>query len=442
MNRRLTFLALAACLLSGAAHATIPVEHWTHPSGARVYLVNSPGIPMVDVQIDVDGGSRREPPAQTGLANATASLLSGGVLAHSGRPALDENALSVAWVDLGAQFGASASSDRFTVQLRSLTDAAILPRAVALAAQQLAAPAWPDRVWQRNRERSAAALREAQNRPATVAAQAFAPALYGDHPYGRYVTPATLNAVSVADMQAFYRRHMNACRAQVTVVGAVDRTAVQAIVDPLMAAIAPHGCTDLPPVAEVKPLTAAAEKRIPFKAAQAQISIGQPGIARNHPDFFPLLVGNHILGGGGFTARLTTEVREKRGLTYGVYSGFSPGRHAGAFQIGMTTRPDQADEAVRVVRDTLTNYLKDGPSEAELQAAKDFLIKGFALRIDSNRKLLDNVANIAWNGLPLDYLDTWTAQIGRLTRDEVHRAMQRALQPDRMVTVVVGAANP
>ncbi len=440
MTRRIRYLiVLAAAFSWAAAQAAIPIQHWVHPSGARIYLVPSPSIPMVDVQIDVDGGSRREPAGKTGLAGATAGLLGGGVRAHAGQPARDENALAAAWVDLGAQFGASAGSDRFSLQLRSLTDPAILPRAVALAAQQLAAPAWPERVWQRDRERAVAALREAQNRPATIAGQAFARAVYGTHPYGRYSTPESLRAISVADMQGHYRRHMNACRAQVVIVGAVDRAGADAIVDPLLAAIAPNACPELPAVPEVAPLARAVEERLPFDAAQAQIQIGQPGIPRQHPDFFALFVGNHILGGSGFTARLTLEVREKRGLTYGVYSHFSPGRHAGAFQIGMTTRPDQADEAVRVVRETLTRFLDEGPSEAELQAAKDFLINGFALRIDSNRKLLDNVANIAWHGLPLDYLDTWTEQIRRLSREDVRRAMQRNLQADRMVTVVVGA---
>jgi len=431
-----------ACAAGGAAQAAIPIEQWAHPSGARIYLVQSSTIPMVDVQINVDGGSRREPADKVGLAGVTATQLESGVRAHAGLPARDENALSAAWVDLGAQFSASAGSDRFSVQMRSLTDPAILPRAVALAAQQLAAPAWPERVWQRDRERSVAALREALNRPATRASQAFLPAVYGGHPYGRFSTPESLQAISVVDMQAFYRRHMSACRAQVVIVGAVDRAGAQAIADPLLAAIAPHGCAALGEVPEVQPLTRAVDERLPFQAAQAQILIGQPGIARNHPDFFALLVGNHVLGGGGFTSRLTLAVREQRGLTYGVYSNFSPGRHAGAFQIGMSTRPDQADEAVRVVRDTLAAYLANGPTDAELQAAKDFLINGFALRIDSNRKLLDNVANIAWNGLPLDYLDTWTDQIRRLTREQVRDAMQRALQADRMVTVVVGGQAP
>lgn len=436
---RQTLAALGLALGLGAASAAIPIEHWVHPSGTRVYLVNSPSIPMVDVQMDFDGGSRREPADRAGLANATAGLLAGGVSAYEGQPARDENALAAAWVDLGAQFDASAGSDRFSVQLRSLTDPAILPRAVALAAQQLARPAWPEAVWRRDRERSVAALREALNRPSTVASQAFGRAVYGDHPYGRFATPETLAAIAVDDMRGFYRRHVTACRAQVVMVGAVDRAGAERIVDALVRAIAPNGCAELPPVADVKPLAASTEQRLPMAAAQAQVLMGQPGIKRDDPDFFPLLVGNHILGGSGFTSRLTQEVREKRGLTYGVYSYFSPGRHAGAFQIGLSTRPDQADEAVRVVRETLARYVSDGPSEAELQAAKDYLVNGFALRFDSNRKLLDNVVNIAWNGLPLDYLDTWTQRVRALSVDEVRRAMQRVVKPDRLATVIVGA---
>jgi len=433
-------LALLSLLVGTAgAQAAIPIEHWTHASGARVYLVRSPSIPMLDVQIDLDGGSRREPAAQAGLASATASLLSGGVKAHRGAPALDENRLSEAWVDLGAQFGASASSDRFTVQLRTLTEPDLLQRAVALAAQQLAAPAWPDAVWQRDRERLSAALREAENRPATLAGRTFGQSVYGPHPYGRSATPTTLQAIGVQDMQTFYRRHVNACRAQVVMVGAIDRAGADRITDTLTQALASNGCEPLNDVAEVAPLAQPVEQRLPFEAAQAQILVGQPGIARNHPDFFALLVGNHILGGGGFVSRLTSELREKRGLTYGVYSTFSPGRHAGAFQIGLTTRPDQATEALAVVRDVVQRYVAEGPTEAELRAAQANLVNGFALRIDSNRKLLDNVANIAWNGLPLDYLDSWTAQVQRLGVADIRAALQRNLQPERMVTVVVGA---
>jgi zinc protease len=145
------------------------------------------------------------------------------------------------------------------------------------------------------------------------------------------------------------------------------------------------------------------------------------------------------LGGGGFTSRLTEEVREKRGLTYSVYSYFAPGLHAGAFTVGLQTRPDQAQQALNLVHEVLRKFVQEGPTETELQAAKDNLIGGFALRLDSNRKLLDNVANIAWNGLPLDYLDTWTQQVQKLTVADIREAFARTVQPERMVTVVLGA---
>jgi zinc protease len=438
--RSARFFAGAALLtLASAVQAAIPIQHWTHASGARIYLVPSPSIPMLDVQINVDGGSRRDPASQAGLASATAGMLLAEVAAQPGQPALDENQLGEAWADLGAQFGASASGDRFSVSLRTLTEPELLRGAVALAARQLAAPAWPERIWQRDRERTIAGLIEAENRPGTHAARAFDAAVYGSHPYGFDTTPATLNAISVADMRGFYRSHMAACRAQVSLVGAIDRAEADRIVDQLMAAIQPNGCAVLPAVPEVRPLPAAVERRIPFEAAQAQVQIGQPGFVRSDPDFFPLIVGNHILGGGGFTSRLTDEVREKRGLSYSVYSYFAPGLHAGAFQIGLTTRPDQADQAIGVAREVLQRFVREGPTEAELQAAKDNLVNGFALRIDSNKKLLDNVANIAWNGLPLDYLDHWTEQVQRVSLTDIRRAFERVLQPERMVTVVVGA---
>jgi zinc protease len=415
------------------------IEHWTEASGARVYLVSSPAIPMVDVRVDFDGGSRRDPAHQAGLASATAQLLSAGVGAWQGQPARDENALEEAWLDTGAQFGAEASGDRFSLQWRSLTDPVWMKPALRLFAQQIAAPTFPNAVWQRDRERQIAAWQEAQNQPDTHAARLFDQAVYGQHPYGWEETPTSWRAIRVADVLAHYRRTVQACRAVITVVGAVDRAAASSIAQTLVGAMGQSACTPLPTVPEVAALSAAVERTWTFQSAQAQVLVGQPAIARNDPDFFPLFVGNYTLGGGGFVSRLTTEVREKRGLSYSVYSYFAPGLHAGAFQIGLSTRPDQAAQALGVARQVLADFVAQGPTEAELQAAKDFLIKGFALRIDSNRKLLDNVANIAWHGLPLNYLDTWTQQVQAVTTADIRRAFQRVIQPERMVTVVVGA---
>ena len=422
------------------ALAALPIQHWTQPSGAQVFLVESPSIPMVDVQIDFDAGSRRDPAAQAGLASMAAGQATLGVRAVGGLPALDENALGEAWADLGATFDAGAGGDRMSFTLRSLTDPALLPRAVQLAARQLGEPAFDAAIWERDRQRVSASLKEANTRPGTVAGRTFSQAVYGSHPYGFETTPESLARIRVADMQALYARSILPCRAKVSVVGAVGRDQADRLVQQLLERLPQTACAPLPPVGEVQPLARASDQRIPFDAAQAQVYIGQPGFKRNDPDYFPLVVGNYILGGGGFVSRLTTEVRERRGLTYGVSSDFSPGLHAGAFTVALQTRPDQANEAVQVVRKVVSDFVAAGPTEVELEAAKSNLIGGFALRIDSNGKLLGNVANIAWNGLPLNYLDTWTQQVARVSTADIRRAFARVLQPEVMATVVVGGA--
>lgn len=433
------------------AWALLPIQHWTQPSGAQIWLVDSPTIPMVDVQVAFDAGSRRDPAPQAGLATAVALMASKGVLASGGAAAQDENALGEAWADLGASFGAGADDDSFGYALRSLTDPALLERAAHLAARQIAEPSWPQDIWQRERARWSAAIKEADTRPGTVAAKAFSAAVYGSHPYGQQTSEATLARIDVSAMQAFHQRLINACSARVSIVGALNRAQADQLVSqllaPLQARDAAHrpagaACPQPPAVPEVAPLAAARVIETPFASAQAHVLIGQPGITRRDPDFLAVMVGNHILGGGGFTSRLMEQVREKRGLSYSVYSSFSPGLNAGAFVVGLQTRPDQAAEAIKVSDQVVADFVAKGPTAAELRAAKDNLAGGFALRIDSNRKLLSNVANIAWNGLPLDYLEHWTQRVEALTASQVREAMARMLQPERMVTVVVGGSKP
>jgi len=425
----------------------LAVEHWTQPSGVQVFLAQSPGIPMLDVQIDFDAGGRRDPVLQAGLASITASMAGKGVRAVGDQAALDENALGEAWADLGASFGASAGSDRMSYYLRSLTYPDLLDKATQLAARQLGEPDFPAAIWARERETLNAALKEANTRPATLVARAFNTAVYGQHPYGFEMTSDTLARISVADMQAFYREMVQPCRAKVTLVGAVNRVQADALVTQLFARLTvinkaqTAACPALPAVPEVAALEKPLEQRIAFDSAQAHVLIGQPGYKRDDPDFFALTVGNYILGGGGFVSRLTHEVREKRGLSYSVYSNFAPSLHAGAFTLGLQTRPDQAAQAVKVSKDVVAEFVANGPLDAELKAAKDNLIGGFALRIDSNRKLLDNIANIAWNQLPLTYLDTWTQQIDKVTSADIKAAFARKLQPKKMVTVVLGAGE-
>lgn len=436
---------ITAFFYINSAMAGVAIEHWTQSTGVEVFLAQSHTIPMLDVQIDFDAGSRRDPVEQAGLASVTASMSGMGVRANpeKAEPALDENALGEAWADLGASFVAHTSSDRMSFALRSLTYPDLLDKAVKLASRQLAEPSFPVEIWQRERESLSASLKEANTRPATLAARAFAQAVYGTHPYGFDMTPQSLTRISVADMAALYRALVLPCRAKVSLVGAINRAQADALVTQLFARLAASHtgtpCRALPGVAEVAALTSANEQRLAFDSAQAHVLLGQPGFKRDDPDFFALTVGNYILGGGGFVSRLTTEVREKRGLSYSVYSYFSPGLHAGAFTLGLQTRPDQAEQALQVAREVLANFVAQGPAADEVAAAKANLIGGFALRLDSNRKLLDNVSNIAWNRLPLNYLDNWTEQIDKVTPGDIRAAFARKLQPDKMATVVLGA---
>ncbi len=433
-------LAGAAVFLGANAFAAIPIQHWTLPNGAKIYLAATSALPIVDVQVDFDAGARRDPPAQAGLASVTAMMVEKGMRASGSDPAMDQNALGEAWADLGANFDVSAGSERTSFTLRTLSERALLDKAVRLAARQIGEPAFPEDVWKRERERLNAAIKEANTKPATITERAFSQAVYGAHPYGLDVTEATLAQIDVAVMRRRYEQLVVPCRAKISIVGAVTRPQAESIATTLLSRLpASSSCVELPAVPEVAPLTAAKEERLPFDSAQAHVLIGQPGYRRADPDHFALNLGNYILGGGGFVSRLTEQVREKRGLTYSIYSGFSPGLHAGAFRIGFQTRPDQADEAVKVSREVLAKFVADGPTEVELKAAKDNLIGGFPLLLDSNRKLLGNVANIAWNDLPLDYLDTWTARMNAVTVADIKAAFARKLQPDRMVTVIVGA---
>ncbi|SEF29082.1 pitrilysin family protein [Variovorax sp. NFACC27] len=441
--RRALFAGAAAIAGITGAQAALPIQHWTLASGAKIYLVSTNALPIVDVQIDFDAGSRRDPTAQAGLASTTATMVEKGVRAgRNGEPALDQNALGEAWADLGASFDASAGTDRTSYSLRSLSDPALLNKAVALAAREIGEPSFPDDVWQRERERINAAIKEANTKPATIAGRTFAADVYGVHPYGQEVTEETLARIDTAAMRQRYQQLIVPCRAKLSIVGAVTRAEAETIATTLLSRLpGPEACTPLPPIAPVAALTGPKDERIAFDSAQAHVLIGQPGYPRKDPDHFALTLGNYVLGGGGFVSRLMNEVREKRGLTYSIYSGFAPGLEAGAFRVGFQTRPDQAEEAVKVSREVLAKFVAEGPTASELKAAKDNLIGGFPLLLDSNRKLIGNVANIAWHDLPLDYLDTWTARMNAVTAADIKAAFQRKLQPERMVTVVVGAKD-
>ena len=432
MNKlMLPLAALCALQLAAPVEARVDIQHWTTPAGAKVYFVASPVLPMLDVQIDFSAGSAIETdPAKAGLADLTNDLLSSGV------EGLDEEQIAARLVDTGARMHNSVDHDRASLSLRTLTAPTERQAALDLLHAMLATPSFPAAALERETARSIAAIQEADTKPDALGAKRFAQTIYPSHPYGVQASAASVANLSRADLEHFWRKNYGARRAVISIVGAVSRAEAERIADRLSAGLPD---ADAAPVLPPVRLPQAATISVAHPAAQSHILLGMPAIARGDPDFFPLLVGNYVLGGGGFVSRLMQEVREKRGYAYSVHSYFAPRKLEGPFEIGLQTKRAQAAEALKVVHATLDAFLRDGPTTAELRAAKQNLIDGQALRLDSNAKLLASVALIGFYGLPLDYLERFPLRVEAVSAADVKQAFGRHVRPENLVTVIVGA---
>jgi zinc protease len=423
------FIALAAA----PAWSLLPIQQWQTTNGARVYFVESHDLPMFDVSIDFAAGSVFDTPAKSGLASITLAMM------RLGAGGLSENEISRRVADTGAIVGNRFDGDRGGMSLRTLTSKAELQQALDLFARMLQQPEFPAAVLEREKARTVSAIRESDTKPETLLNRNFSRMIYGTHPYALRGSgeAATVATISRDDVAGYYRGHYTADRAVVAMMGDVTREQAAAIAEQLTSGL-PR--SNAPAVIAPVPSLARAETRVvAHPATQSHLLIGMPGIRRDDPDYFPLYVGNYILGGGGFVSRITDEVRSKRGLAYSAYSYLMPLKERGPFVIGLQTRRDQVAEALAVVRETLAGFLANGPTADELQKAQQNIVGGFALRIDSNRKIVENLAAIGFYQLPLTYLDDFSANVEKVTVDDIRRAFARHVDPARMVTVAVGA---
>jgi len=415
----------------GSAFATPQIQHWQAASGARVYFVEDHNLPMLDVAVNFPAGSAYDAADKIGVAGLTHGLL------DLGTETLSEDDIARRLADVGARLGGNFDNDRSGLSLRTLSSEPEREAALGILSEVLQRPVFPQTVLEREKKRLVASLREAETKPEFLAERAFGRAVFGSHPYGWQTGVSDVEKIRRAELLDFYRTHFSADAAVVALMGDVSRQQAEAIAQRLTVNLPPGGAaSSLPPVV---PGIAAQEERIAHPASQSHILIGVPGIARNDADYFPLYVGNYILGGGGFVSRLMNEVREKRGMAYSVYSYFMPLQQPGAFQIGLQTKKEQVEEALRVVRDTLQSFIRQGVTEKELLAAKQNIIYGFPLRIDSNGKILGYLSLIGFYNLPLTYLDDFPQQIERVTVSDINDAFRRRIDPAAMATVIVGA---
>jgi zinc protease len=424
---RILFAALAMAL-SLAAQAGVKIEHWVAPSGARVYFVETHDLPILDVEVDFSAGNAYDPAGKAGLASLTAGLL------DAGAGELDEEAISAQLVDIGAKMGGVTEADRAGVTLRTLAWPKERAAALGLLQLVLAKPTFPAAVVAREKARGISALQEADTKPDAIAAKRFAAAIYPDHPYGVSATTDSIGRIGRDDLAAFHRDHYSAKRAVVSIIGDVSRAEAEQIAQSLTEAL-PAGQPEAPLPAVKLPV--AETIKVAHPAAQSHIHVGLPAVKRGDLDYFALLVGNYTLGGGGFVSRLMKEVREKRGYAYSVYSYVAPRKLEGPFEMGMQTKREQAGDALKVANDVLAGFIRSGPTEVELAAAKKNLIDGLGLRIDSNAKLLGYLATIGFFKLPLSYLDDFPARVAAVTAKDVREAFARHVKPENLVTVIV-----
>ena len=426
-----TFAFMLAALLGANVLAAPQIQQWQTANGARVLFVPAPEIPMVDAQVVFDAGAARDL-AKPGVAVLTNAMLNEG--------AGDKNADAIAeqFANLGARQGNSAERDMATFSLRSLTDASKLQPATDLLALILKQPTFPQDAFARVQNNALVGLQAQKQSPDEITSQAFFKAVFGTHPYASDPsgTEESVKALTVDDLKAFYKQYYVARNAVVAIVGAVDRAGAEKLANALVGGL-PEGAAaaKLP---EVTSLTDANIVKLTHPSTQTHVMMGQPGIRRADADYFALYLGNHILGGNGLVSRISDEIREKRGLSYSAYSYFMPMRDRGPYVLGLQTRTDKTDEAIKVLRDTLEKFVKDGPTAKELEAAKKNITGGFALRVDSNKKIADYLALIGFYNLPLDYLDTFISRMNAVTLQQVKDAFKRRIEPGKMVTVIVG----
>lgn len=418
-------------LASSAQAARIDIQHWETANGARVYFVPAMELPMVDVQIVFDAGSARDG-AHPGLAQLASRMLG------EGAGDMDADDIAERFAALGAQFSTDAQRDMAVLDLRSLSDEAYLGPALDTLATVVRSPAFPPPALERERKRLLIDLRTAEQSPGDIADNAFFHAVYGSHAYGSPMLGSneSVEALTRGDLESFHRDYYVARNAVIAIVGALSRAQAEQVAERALGSL-PSGSAAAR-VAGVTGERQAQRIHIDFPSSQTHVLAGQPGMSRLDPDYFPLYVGNHVLGGSGLVSRVSEQVREKRGLAYSAYSYFSPMRAEGPFILGLQTRNDQAEQALAVLFDTLTAFIDEGPTDKELVAAKKNITGSFPLRIASNRNIVGNLAVIGFYGLPLDYLDTFSDRVEAVSGDQIRDAFRRRIDPATMVTVTVG----
>ena len=416
------------------SHRTLNVQTWNTAEGAKVLFVEARELPMFDLRLIFAAGSSQDGNTP-GVAMLTNAMLNEGVAGK------DVGAIAQGFEGLGADFGNGAYKDMAVASLRSLSAADKRDPALQLFADVVGKPTFPADSLARIKNQLLAGFEYQKQSPGKLAGLELMTRLYGDHPYGHSSdgNAKSIPLVTLAQLQAFHQKAYAAGNVVIALVGDLSRSEAEAIATQISGAL-PKGpaLAKIPTAVEPK----ASIGHIEFPSKQTNLMLAQLGINRDDPDYAALSMGNQILGGGGFGTRLMSEVREKRGLAYGVYSGFTPMQARGPFMINLQTRAEMSEGTLKLVQDVLADYLKTGPTQKELDDAKRELAGSFPLSTASNADIVGQLGAMGFYNLPLSYLDDFMRQSQALTVEQVKTALNKHLSTDKMVIVSAGPTVP
>lgn len=407
------------------------IEKWTTQNGVQVVFYQAMEVPMLDVSIAFAAGSAYDDTVY-GLSTLTTHLL------NQGSSGISATQIAEQLAEKGSQYHAENGRDMATFSLRTLNEKAALEQSIDTFSKIITHPDFTDESFNREKKQLLMSIEQTHESPEDMAILHFFKSLYHDHPYAHPIhgTIETVQSINKKNVVEFYQQYFVANNANLVLVGAIDSKKAHELADKITRELPKGSAANSIPIANYSPTNK--QVRVDFPTSQTVIRLGQIGIDHKNPNYYPLLVGNYILGGGTLVSRLGTEVREKRGLTYGVNSQFVPMYGQGPFIISLSTRNAQTKEALKLTQDTLNSFIQEGPSEQELKSAQQYLTGSYPLSLASNHDIANLLLRMSFYHLPDNFLDNYVNNVNHVTVDQIKTAFKQTIDPNQLLLVKVG----
>lgn len=422
-------LFTAALLLAGPVRAEIAIQEITSPGGITAWLVEDHNIPFTALEIQFKGGSSLEAPDKRGVINLMTATL------EEGAGEMDSKGFAEAREALAAGISFDSGADSVGVSAKFLTENR--DQVIELLREALVTPRFDQDAVDRVREQVLSNLRANEKDPGTIASETFDAMAFGDHPYATTGdgTIETVTKLTRDDVVAAHKAALARDRVYVAASGDITGEELGRLLDRLLG--------DLPATGAPQPGTAPwllppGVTVVDFPTPQSTVFFGEAGIPREDPDFFPAFILNEVIGGGRFTARLMTEVREKRGLTYGIGTYLVGMEHADMLLGQFSASNDKVAEAIKVVQAEWGRIVSEGVTPEELEATKTYLTGSYPLRFDGNGPIASILVGMQMDAMPIDYVTTRNAKIEAVTMEDIKRVAARLFKPEALHFVVVG----